>query len=83
MSSYSTQNHTDQGGEVTTINGTLNIRGTLNILDGATVTGLPSSGAEAVLTGLEDVDEASLDSIRNTLAVLISKLTAAGVEISV
>lgn len=76
MDAFNTNNYTDQGGEITNIRGTLNIFGTLNIMDGAEVNGLSRSNA---LVGLEDVDAASMDRIREAVNYLIEILRESGV----
>ena len=45
---YNSKNYTEQGGERTVIGGTLEIGGTLDIKEGASVSGLPSSSLPEV-----------------------------------
>lgn len=72
--SYNTKNYTEQGGEKTVIGGTLEIK------EGATVTGLPSV-PPAEITVLENQAESTAEDIE-TLVLdfnsLISKLKTSG-----
>ncbi len=71
---YNTKNYTEQGGEKTVIGGTLEIK------EGATVTGLPSSSPTEIPV-LENQAESTAEDIE-TLVLdfnsLLSKLKAAG-----
>jgi hypothetical protein len=70
MNNYSTKNYTEQGGEKTVIGGTLEIK------EGASVTGLPSS-----FTPAENQSTSTATTIAGLVAdfnALLSKLKAAG-----
>lgn len=67
---YNTKNYTEQGGDKTVIGGTLEIK------EGATVTGLPSS-----FTPLENQIESTAEDITSLVSdfnALLSKLKTAG-----
>ena len=67
---YSTKNFTEQGGEKTVIGGTLEIK------DGAVVTGLPVLDSQAASTA------ATVEDLVTDFNVLLTKLKAAGLMIS-
>lgn len=75
--SYNTKNYTEQGAEKTVINGTLEVSGTLDIKEGATVTGLPDPviPKAAYQADAYPVDLADMVSIFNSL---LDKLIDAG-----
>jgi len=68
--SYSTKNFTEQGGEKTVIGGTLEIK------DGAVVTGLPVLDSQAASTA------ATVEDLVTDFNALLTKLKAAGLMIS-
>lgn len=71
---YNTKNYTEQGGEKTVIGGTLEIK------EGATVTGLPSSSSTEMPV-LENQAESTAEDIETMVLdfnSLLSKLKAAG-----
>jgi len=68
--SYNTKNFTEQGGEKTVIGGTLEIK------DGAVVTGLPVLDNQAASTA------ATVEDLVTDFNALITKLKAAGLMIS-
>ena len=68
--SYSTKNFTEQGGEKTVIGGTLEIK------DGAVVTGLPVLDNQAASTA------ATVEDLVTDFNALLTKLKAAGLMIS-
>ena len=70
MMSYNTKNYTEQGGEKTVIGGTLEIK------DGAVVTGLPILDNQAKSTA------ATVEDLVTDFNALLSKLKAAGLMIS-
>ena len=67
---YSTKNFTEQGGEKTVIGGTLEIK------DGAVVTGLPVLDSQAASTA------ATVEDLVTDFNALLTKLKAAGLMIS-
>ncbi len=72
--SYNTKNYTEQGGDKTVIGGALEIK------EGATVTGLPSS-----FTPLENQIKSTAEDITSLVSdfnALLSKLKAAGLMMS-
>ena len=68
--SYNTKNYTEQGGEKTVIGGTLEIK------DGAVVTGLPVLDSQAASTA------ATVEDLVTDFNSLLTKLKAAGLMIS-
>jgi hypothetical protein len=68
--SYNTKNYTEQGGEKTVIGGTLEIK------DGAVVTGLPVLDNQAASTA------ATVEDLVTDFNALLTKLKAAGLMIS-
>jgi hypothetical protein len=68
--SYNTKNYTEQGGEKTVIGGTLEIK------DGAVVTGLPILDNQAASTA------ATVEDLVTDFNALLTKLKAAGLMIS-
>jgi len=70
--SYNAKNYTEQGGEKTVIGGTLEISGTLEIKEGATISGLPKAEMQADSTA-EDISSLVTD-----FNALLTKLKAAG-----
>ena len=68
--SYNTKNYTEQGGEKTVIGGTL------EILEGASVTGLPSSFTPAA--NQADSTATTIALLKDDLNALLSKLKTAG-----
>lgn len=68
--SYNTKNYTEQGGEKTVIGGTLEIK------DGAVVTGLPVLDNQAASTA------ATVEDLVTDFNALITKLKTAGLMIS-
>ena len=68
--SYNTKNYTEQGGEKTVIGGTLEIK------EGAVVTGLPILDNQAASTA------ATVEDLVTDLNALLTKLKAAGLMIS-
>lgn len=68
--SYNTKNYTEQGGEKTVIGGTLEIK------DGAVVTGLPILDNQAASTA------ATVEDLVTDFNALLSKLKTAGLMIS-
>lgn len=68
--SYNTKNYTEQGGEKTVIGGTLEIK------DGAVVTGLPVLDNQAASTA------ATIEDLVTDFNALLTKLKAAGLMIS-
>ena len=68
--SYNTKNFTEQGGEKTVIGGTLEIK------DGAVVTGLPVLDSQAASTA------ATVEDLVTDFNALLTKLKAAGLMIS-
>lgn len=68
--SYNTKNFTEQGGEKTVIGGTLEIK------DGAVVTGLPVLDNQAASTA------ATVEDLETDFNALLTKLKAAGLMIS-
>ncbi|WP_027107898.1 hypothetical protein [Lacticigenium naphthae] len=68
--SYNTKNFTEQGGEKTVIGGTLEIK------DGAVVTGLPILDNQAASTA------ATVEDLVTDFNALLTKLKAAGLMIS-
>jgi len=68
--SYNTKNFTEQGGEKTVIGGTLEIK------DGAVVTGLPILDSQAASTA------ATVEDLVTDFNALLTKLKAAGLMIS-
>ena len=68
--SYNTKNFTEQGGEKTVIGGTLEIK------DGAVVTGLPVLDNQAASTA------ATIEDLVTDFNALLTKLKAAGLMIS-
>lgn len=64
--SYNTKNYTEQGGEKTVIGGTLEIK------EGASVTGLPASENQA------DSEATTIAGLVTDFNALLSKLKAAG-----
>ncbi|NCC80386.1 MAG: Head fiber protein [Clostridia bacterium] len=68
--SYNTKNFTEQGGEKTVIGGTLEIK------DGAVVTGLPVLDNQAASTA------ATVEDLVTDFNALLTKLKAAGLMIS-
>lgn len=70
--SYNAKNYTEQGGEKTVIGGTLEISGTLEIKEGATISGLPKAETQADSTA-EDISSLVTD-----FNALLTKLKAAG-----
>ncbi|SDJ62909.1 Head fiber protein [Alkalibacterium thalassium] len=68
--SYNTKNYTEQGGEKTVIGGTLEIK------DGAVVTGLPVLDNQAASTA------ATVEDLVTDFNTLLTKLKAAGLMIS-
>ena len=68
--SYNTKNFTEQGGEKTVIGGTLEIK------DGAVVTGLPILDNQAASTA------ATIEDLVTDFNALLTKLKAAGLMIS-
>ena len=70
--SYNAKNYTEQGGEKTVIGGTLEISGTLQIKEGASISGLPRAENQADSTA-EDVPSLVTD-----FNALLAKLKTAG-----
>ncbi|TDT71534.1 head fiber protein [Hypnocyclicus thermotrophus] len=70
--SYNAKNYTEQGGEKTVIGGTLEISGTLEIKEGAAISGLPKAEMQADSTA-EDISSLVTD-----FNALLTKLKAAG-----
>lgn len=68
--SYNTKNYTEQGGEKTVIGGTLEIK------EGAVVTGLPILDNQAASTA------ATVEDLVTDFNALLTKLKAAGIMIS-
>jgi hypothetical protein len=68
--SYNTKNYTEQGGEKTVIGGTLEIK------EGAVVTGLPILDNQAASTA------ATIEDLVTDFNALLTKLKAAGLMIS-
>jgi len=68
--SYNTKNYTEQGGEKTVIGGTLEIK------DGAVVTGLPVLDNQAASTA------ATVEDLVTDFNALLTKLKSAGLMIS-
>ena len=68
--SYSTKNYTEQGGEKTVIGGTLEIK------EGAVITGLPVLDNQAASTA------ATVEDLVTDFNALLTKLKAAGLMIS-
>jgi hypothetical protein len=68
--SYNTKNYTEQGGEKTVIGGTLEIK------DGAVVTGLPVLDNQAASTA------ATIEDLVTDFNALLTKLKTAGLMIS-
>jgi len=70
---YNTKNYTEQGGEKTVIGGTLEIK------EGATVTGLPSTPPGIpVLENQVDSEATEVESLVEDFNSLLSKLKIAG-----
>ena len=69
---YNTKNYTEQGGEKTVIGGTLEIK------EGATVTGLPSSPEIPILENQVDSEAADVEGLVEDFNSLLSKLKIAG-----
>lgn len=74
---YNTKNYTEQGGEKTVIGGTLEIK------EGATVTGLPSPTLPdpveiAILDFQSDSEATDVEGLVEDFNALLSKLKAAG-----
>ena len=70
--SYNTKNYTKQDGEKTVIGGTLEISGTLQIDEGATISGLPKAETQ------EDSTAEDVAGLVTDFNALIAKLKAAG-----
>ena len=70
MSDYNAKNYTEQGGEKWVIGGTLEIK------EGATVTGLPSSFTPAANQAASEAT--TIAGLKDDFNALLSKLKAAG-----
>ena len=70
MAEYNAKNYTEQGGEKTVIGGTLEIK------EGASVTGLPSSFTPAA--NQADSTATTIALLKDDLNALLSKLKTAG-----
>ena len=72
--SYNAKNYTEQGGEKTVIGGTLEIK------EGASVTGLPSSFTPAV--NQADSEATTIAALKDDFNALLAKLKAAGLMVA-
>lgn len=75
--SYNTKNYTEQGGEKTVIGGTLEISGTLDIKQGATINGLPDPVIPKA-TNQADSEAETVATLVTDFNALLSKLKIAG-----
>lgn len=72
-STYNTKNYTEQGGEKTVIGGSLVVEGTLEVADGAAVSGFP------VADNQPDSTATTVAGVKDDLNALLAKLKAAGI----